>query len=528
MASDLFSTAVRKNVVATNTVNDAGGRAYKLSDEEALAQIALTGTFNNTYYAKASDQLQRMIAAAEKCAPDYVAKVAVYARTHGLMKDTPVALTAYLACKGHSLLADMVGTVVLNNGKQLRSFVKMMRSGQFGRKSLGTAMRRLVRERLEAMSARDLLWASVGGDLSLADVVRLAHPQPKDSRKAAALAHLIGKAPTRKGDKLPDEFIAFERFKGNSTEPFPHLPIEGLTPMFPNDATWLRYVKEGPLTFLAVLKNLKSFARHGVFTDAEATDVVLRVIAEHGKVMPYQIMTSLVMILADEAIPQSVKNAVNLAMEKSLANVPAFGRVFIAVDTSGSMASPITGKQEHGKSSVVTCQNVAALIGAAFHSKSREAFIIPFDTKVHNLPLGKSITANALALSQVGGGGTDCSAPLRFVNGMSDGHGDVFIIVSDNESWVDRGAYLPHASLFDAHMRVPSRATGMAAEWARFKIRSPQAKLVCIDLTPNTTSQVTSSPDRLNVGGFSDNVFQVVRDFVYGGGDLVSAIKEQA
>jgi 60 kDa SS-A/Ro ribonucleoprotein len=54
----------------------------------------------------------------------------------------------------------------------------------------------------------------------------------------------------------------------------------------------------------------------------------------------------------------------------------------------------------------------------------------------------------------------------------------------------------------------------MVAEWKKFKDRNPDAKLVCIDMQPNTTTQVPDSKDVLNVGGFSDSVFDIVNLFV--------------
>jgi 60 kDa SS-A/Ro ribonucleoprotein len=38
-----------------NTVNEAGGIAYKLSPKAALAQYAATGCFNHTFYADAGE-----------------------------------------------------------------------------------------------------------------------------------------------------------------------------------------------------------------------------------------------------------------------------------------------------------------------------------------------------------------------------------------------------------------------------------------------------------------------------------------
>ena len=50
-------------------------------------------------------------------------------------------------------------------------------------------------------------------------------------------------------------------------------------------------------------------------------------------------------------------------------------------------------------------------------------------------------------------------------------------------------------------------------EWAQLKARCPQARLVCIDLQPNTTSQTVEREDVLHVGGFSDAVFELLASY---------------
>jgi 60 kDa SS-A/Ro ribonucleoprotein len=50
-------------------------------------------------------------------------------------------------------------------------------------------------------------------------------------------------------------------------------------------------------------------------------------------------------------------------------------------------------------------------------------------------------------------------------------------------------------------------------QWAAFKQRNPGAKLVCIDLQPYATTQAVERQDILNIGGFSDQVFDVIAAF---------------
>jgi 60 kDa SS-A/Ro ribonucleoprotein len=49
-------------------------------------------------------------------------------------------------------------------------------------------------------------------------------------------------------------------------------------------------------------------------------------------------------------------------------------------------------------------------------------------------------------------------------------------------------------------------------EWSAFKARNPRARMVCIDIQPSGTVQAKERDDIVNVGGFSDQVFQLVAD----------------
>jgi 60 kDa SS-A/Ro ribonucleoprotein len=53
-------------------------------------------------------------------------------------------------------------------------------------------------------------------------------------------------------------------------------------------------------------------------------------------------------------------------------------------------------------------------------------------------------------------------------------------------------------------------------EWVKLKRRNPQAKLACIDIQPYGTTQAMGRPDILNVGGFSDAVFDTIARFATG------------
>ena len=108
---------------------------------------------------------------------------------------------------------------------------------------------------------------------------------------------------------------------------------------------------------------------------------------------------------------------------------------------------------------------------------------------------------NAQKLASLPAGGTNCSAPLMELN-RRQAKGDLIVYVSDNESWVDS----PH------YGRYGGSATETMTQWSLFRQRNPQAKMICIDVQPYETTQAVERADIINVGGFSDQVFNLIAD----------------
>jgi len=141
-------------------------------------------------------------------------------------------------------------------------------------------------------------------------------------------------------------------------------------------------------------------------------------------------------------------------------------------------------------------------VAASILRKNPSAEVLPFEQDVVRLDLNPrdSIMSNAKRLASIGGGGTNCSAPVKLLNHRAE-KGDLIIFVSDNESWVDSGS---------------GRGTALMQAWQQFRQRNPQAKLVCLDIQPNHTTQAAEREDILNIGGFSDQVFEVISAFASG------------
>ncbi len=189
--SNLFASR-KQQLKRTDTTNHAGGKAYTLSDKQKLAQLAATGTLNTTFYTTAGEQLDELLDVAISVEPEFVAKTAIYARQHGHMKDTPALLLAVLASTSLPHF-EMIFPKIIGNGRMLRNFVQIMRSGATGRTSLGTRPKKLVQSWLNSASDELLLRASVGNSPSLTDVIKMVHPTPVNKQRNALFAWILGK-----------------------------------------------------------------------------------------------------------------------------------------------------------------------------------------------------------------------------------------------------------------------------------------------------------------------------------------------
>ena len=577
MANKSLFASLTSRLPRANAVNEAGGRAYKLEPKHALAQVAATGTFGNAFYSTAETQLDEVLKLIDEVDDNqYLAKLALYAREKAFMKDMPAALLVALSVRDTELMHRVFDRVV-DNGRVLRTVFQMIRSGQFknktgkGRVGLSSSVQRAFQRWLNTASVGKLLSASIGNDPSLRDILRMARPTPKDNARRAMFGWLTDKsidkwAPATEAD-LPVEVQSLIAFRNSESEEAQSLVAGGL-----DNVRWdlLSDAAKGPKVWAALARkmgpqalrmNLNTLLRHDVFNVEQLSstvsadkqerlgqssynveqlssiaqpssekrlgqsfynmvDYVAERIADESEIraskqFPYQYFAAY--LNADDNVPQKIKTALHKAAEIACGNVPELpGPVVIGLDTSGSMSSAVTGQRGRGATSKMRCIDVAALFAAAILRRNPDSVVIPFDTSAYDAKMdpNDSILSIAERLAKYGGGGTDCSLPLVAANQKYAKRKFAgIVLVSDNESWVGTGR---HGS------------TGVMTAWEAFvanqrRLNEPQSassrlvpspKLVNIDLQPYQTVQACERADILNIGGFSDSVFNVISAFL--------------
>jgi 60 kDa SS-A/Ro ribonucleoprotein len=551
MANKSLFSSIKNRLTQADAVNEAGGRAYRLDPKHALAQIAATGTFNKAYYNTPEKQLNELLQLIDLVDDnEYLAKLALYAREKAYMKDMPAALLVALSVRDTALMHRVFDRVV-DNGRVLRTVFQMIRSGRFknksgkGRIGLSSSVQRAFQRWFNTASVGKLLSASIGNDPSLRDILRMARPTPRDNARRALYGWLTDKAtdkwaPATEAD-LPAEvqwLIAYRNAETEETQALiagdlEHVRWDLLADAAKGAKVWSALAhKMGPQ---ALRMNVNTLLRHGVFNVASHSvrvsegdanfrgakvdnmlDYVANRIADESEIrrsrqFPYQYFAAYLNVSDD--VPQAIKTALQKAAEIACGNVPKMpGPVVIGLDTSGSMSSAVTGDRGVGATSKMRCVDVAALFAAAILRRNPDSIVIPFDTAAYDAKIdpNDSILSIAQRLSQYGGGGTDCALPIVAAN-RRYGHRSFagLVLVSDNESWVGNGR---------------GGATGVMSAWEDFVARERKLngkganpKLICIDLQAYQTVQAYERNDIMNIGGFSDAVFNVISAFLNDG-----------
>jgi len=168
----------------------------------------------------------------------------------------------------------------------------MIRSGQFGKKSLSSSLQRAFQRWLNTASPEKLLSASIGNDPRLRDVFRMARPTPTDNARRAMFGWLTDKeqskwAPATEAD-LPEQIRLLVAFRtaetaeqqvallrgpsGDENRPALHARWDLLADTAKGPVVWAAIARTMGLQALRM--NLNTLQRHGVFEDAAMVQTV--------------------------------------------------------------------------------------------------------------------------------------------------------------------------------------------------------------------------------------------------------------
>ncbi len=543
MNKRVFGTTGAGTAVA-DEVNHAGGKAYKYDDETAAAVFVMTAMFPeiaHTHHLDGEAQLKQFQEILGKCQPEYVTKLAVYARYHGKMKDAPLLAIMSLVGRRDAKPGyfEAVFPIVADTPVQFRHAAQIVRSGVLGRRSFGSRLKRIFQKRLFDFGLGYLTRRGLTGKSpSLSDVIAMIRPDPKSQGEHAEawrqfFRYVRGHSDFNL-DLLPTELQAYEAFKKDPANvPIPEgIEILQIMGMLPKGATarWSELARR--MSWTQLFKNMATLARQGAFEDETTVDYVAEQLRDGDKVrlsrqFPYALFVALLTIDPPERhygyfyddkdqkdkvdVPFKVKEALTDALDESLRNIPEIpGQLVVGIDTSGSMHSRL------GERSVARYVDVSALFGAAALRSNPDSLILPFDDKVRQVRLSHrdSVATIAEKLAESGGGGTNVSdvfnVTLAKIKADPKFRPDAIILISDMQTWVEGQGIQCWGGMYG------HRGTAANELFAEIKKAcGGKTKLVCWNVAAGQTTQAVGE-DVLNIGGFSEALWKVVSSFLKG------------
>lgn len=171
--------------------NHENTRAYGLTPEMELYATVSSTFINATYYEHPTERTVRIAELVSKCDPEFVARLAVYARTQMRLRTAPLLLVALLARyhSGSELVARVIDRVVLRADEiaQLLTWYTAV-NGRIGRKQLGRLSKQVQHGLASAFNRFDAYQFAKydrPSTITLRDALFLDHPRPKDEAQQA-------------------------------------------------------------------------------------------------------------------------------------------------------------------------------------------------------------------------------------------------------------------------------------------------------------------------------------------------------
>jgi 60 kDa SS-A/Ro ribonucleoprotein len=405
-----------------NGLGQPGYVAFDKDVEDRYIQMLMTNTLGNTFYAGQQENVQTSMALHQEMLvkdPSFMAKAVVYARNNGFTRLQPIIGLAFLStAEDKSFFHAAFGKVIYtpNNLFDFVTIASSIRNGKgFGRtvkRAIGNWYNSLSEYHVMKYGAESKSNARTGEkSFDMKDILKLVRPVPATSKQKDLFKYILDK---EVGFAALPQLGAYEAMKRETDmgkirdliaqARIPHEVATGAISR-PDTETWTFIMKQMPI--FALLRNLNTLDRHGVFNDVENRRHAISLLTNENavtksKILPYRFLTAFEAYQGHADIRDALRIAINL----SFSNVPTIvGTTHVSIDKSGSMSGDRI-KQ-------------AAIFGGATYLKAPDAEITMFDTALYTPDLSRqdSLMSNVAKLPGASGG-TALSLPILHLLGQ--------------------------------------------------------------------------------------------------------------
>lgn len=502
-----------KSTYSTRVQNKEGAVAYTVDKETELYTLVVTSLVADKYYESEGEQIKRLRELINACDPEFVGKLAVYARESMYLRTMPVVLTVELNKALHTSgkptqMIESLSTRVIQRVDEITemlSYYTIANADNIKKNADGStkklcklskALQRGIGQAFTKFDEYQLAKYNRKGEVTLKDALFLTHAKPANTEQEALFKKLVN-------DELEVPYT-WEVELSTAAE-------KGKT----KTQVWEELIYSKKLGYMALLRNLRNILEANVSKDhiiKVASYLESKEAVEKSNQLPFRFFSaykqlaggrargyfgyqkSEVLENANPAHTKIILEALEQAVLHSTANLKAAGydeQVAVVCDVSGSMMSSVS------RNSSIQMYHIGLLLGMSTHNKCKyvETGLFGDTYKAYPLPQN-NILANTIALEEkegeVGYSTNGYKVLQDYIRNKKQF--DKIMIFTDCQMW--------DSTYDDMHIK---------SEWAKYKSMYPNAKLYLFDLAGYGNTPIdTRQNDVFLIAGWSDKVFDVL------------------
>lgn len=381
-------------VAPTPVYTHEGGRAAaKVSVHQQLERSVMSCMlFEREFYEDGVDIASRIASLVPKCKPEFVALLAITARTAMKLRHVPLLLVRELAkTKCERDLVRKTLAEVVQRADELAEFLALYWAN--GRCPVPHCIRLGLSDALRKFNEYNLAKYDRDEKVKLRDVLRVCHPKPANKVQAALWKRVV-----KRELKTPETWEVLLSAGKDKKE------------------TFTKLIKEEKLGALALLRNLRNMEQAGV------ADKVIRGALESldvSRVLPFRFIAA-----ARHAV--RFESDLESAMFKSIEHLPKLpGDTMIMVDVSGSMDAALSAKSD------MTRMDAACGLAMVLRELVTRVSIVSFSNSAVAVPARKGFALRDAIVNSQGRGGTALAQSMAQVAHLPI---DRLVIITDEQS----------------------------------------------------------------------------------------------
>lgn len=378
------------------TTNYMGGKAFKQTAKEELIFAFLVSFIENSYYESKSDFLKRItnkIAEVVKTDPEFIAKLAIYARQKFNMRSIFHFGVSELSKvhKGDNLVRRLIktGVVRVDDLTEIISNLSKPYPNQV-KKGIADALLKFDEYQLAK-------YRGEGKAVSLVDVFNIVHPKPSPELVDVWKKLMNGELKSvdtweSQMTKLGQETKTDEELRKGKVE------------------IWKDLIRRKKLGYMAALRNVRNMVETG---DIELVDILCNLLTnkklvEGSKQLPFRFLSAykaledMYNLIEDSEIifekdnkillVEKVKEAIETALLYSIENIPLLkGKTMILSDNSGSMSGDYHNNSLTSAMSKTTTANIANLFATLYWMRADNTYVGLFGDELINPKLDRKV-----------------------------------------------------------------------------------------------------------------------------------------